>query len=234
VVQAVLSGVVFASMSRALAQREEEAARRHLEDGARFALLLIAPAAALLSVDADGVVALLFGAGYGPAGDILRWQLVAFALLPLLDLCFMAMAADGRPGYPAWLLAALIAPALVLVNSHGGAGAAAAQDRRGHRDGTRRTGDMAALSDAGAAPHAAAGRLRDRLDDAALSANFGHRPAAGAEARRSAHSLAIDPCAAQRGHVGGPEALRHLEPGRCVSRRMSKSVASGPACWPRP
>jgi hypothetical protein len=61
----------------------------------------------------------------------LRWQLIAFALLPLLDLCFMALAADGRPAYPAWLLAALIAPAaglcLALVNSHGGAGAAAAQ-----------------------------------------------------------------------------------------------------------
>jgi O-antigen/teichoic acid export membrane protein len=131
VVQAVLSGVVFASMSRALAQRQEAAARRHLEDGARFALLLIAPAAALLSVDADRVVTLLFGADYAPAGDILRWQLVAFALLPLLDLCFMALAADGRPALPAWLLAALIAPAMVLclalVNRHGGAGAAAAQ-----------------------------------------------------------------------------------------------------------
>jgi O-antigen/teichoic acid export membrane protein len=131
VVQAVLSGVVFASMSRALAQREEATARRHLEDGTRFALLLIAPAAALLSVDADEVVILLFGPGYAAAGDILRWQLGAFALLPLLDLCFMALAADGRPGYPAWLLAALIAPAvalcLALVNSRGGAGAAAAQ-----------------------------------------------------------------------------------------------------------
>jgi O-antigen/teichoic acid export membrane protein len=102
-----------------------------LEDGARFALLLIAPAAALLSVDADRVVILLFGPGYAPAGAILRWQLVTFALLPLLDLCFMALAADGRPVYPAWLLAALIAPAVVLclalANSHGGAGAAAAQ-----------------------------------------------------------------------------------------------------------
>jgi O-antigen/teichoic acid export membrane protein len=131
VVQAVVSGVVFASMSRALAQRQEATARRHLEDGARFALLLIAPAAALLSVDADRVVILLFGPGYAPAGAILRWQLVTFALLPLLDLCFMALAADGRPVYPAWLLAALIAPAVVLclalANSHGGAGAAAAQ-----------------------------------------------------------------------------------------------------------
>lgn len=131
VVQAVVSGVVFASMSRALAQREEAAARRHLEDGLRFALLLIAPAAALLSVDAGPVVTFLFGASYAPAGDILRWQLVAFALLPLLDLCFMALAADGRPAYPAGLLAALIAPAVILclalVTTHGGAGAAAAQ-----------------------------------------------------------------------------------------------------------
>jgi O-antigen/teichoic acid export membrane protein len=131
VIQAVISGVVFASMSRALAQRDEAAARRHLEDGARFALLLAAPAAVLLGIDADRVVTLLFGADYAPAGAILRWQLVAFALLPLLDLCFMALAADGRPGLPAWLLAALIAPAaglcLALINRHGGAGAAAAQ-----------------------------------------------------------------------------------------------------------
>ena len=70
--------------------------------------------AALLSVDADRVVTLLFGSGYAPAGNILRWQLIAFALLPLLDLCFMALAADGRPAYPAWLLAALIAPAVGL------------------------------------------------------------------------------------------------------------------------
>jgi O-antigen/teichoic acid export membrane protein len=131
VVQAVLSGVVFASMSRALAQGEEATARRHLQDGSRFALLLVAPAAALLSVDADRVVTLLFGVDYAPAGDILRWQLVAFGLLPLLDLCFMALAADRKAAYPASLLAALIGPAVVLclalVNSHGGAGAAAAQ-----------------------------------------------------------------------------------------------------------
>ena len=127
VVQAVLSGVVFASMSRALAQRDEATAR--LQGG--LGLLLIAPVAALLSVDADRVVTLLFGSGYAPAGDILRWQLLAFTLLPLLDLCFMALAAAGRPAYPAWFLAALITPAaglcLVLVNSHGGAGAATAQ-----------------------------------------------------------------------------------------------------------
>jgi O-antigen/teichoic acid export membrane protein len=131
VVQVVLSGVVFASMSQALAQRDEAAARRHLQEGTRLALLLIAPVAALLIVDADRIVTLLFGPGYAPAGDILRWQLLAFTLWPLLDLCFMALAAAGRPVYPAWLLAALIAPAvalcLALVNSHGGAGAAAAQ-----------------------------------------------------------------------------------------------------------
>ena len=61
----------------------------------------------------------------------MRWQLIAFAFLPLLDMCFMALAADGRPAYPAWLLAALIAPAvalcLALIHTHGGAGAAAAQ-----------------------------------------------------------------------------------------------------------
>jgi O-antigen/teichoic acid export membrane protein len=131
VVQAVLSGLVFASMSRALAQRDESTARLHLKEGARLALLLVAPVAALLSVDANPVVTLLFGSGYSPAGSILRWQLIAFALFPLLDLCFMALAADGRAAYSAWLLAALIAPGaglcLVLVNSHGGAGAAAAQ-----------------------------------------------------------------------------------------------------------
>ena len=69
VVQAVLSGVVFASMSRALAQRDEATAQLHLKE-ARFGLLLIAPVATLLSVDADRVVTLLFGSGYAPAGNI--------------------------------------------------------------------------------------------------------------------------------------------------------------------
>jgi PST family polysaccharide transporter len=131
VVQAVLSGVVFASISRALAQGDEATARRHLEDGARMALLMVAPAAALIIVDADRILMLLFGSGYASAGDILRWQIIAFALLPLLDLSFMSLAAAGRPAYPAWLLAALIAPAvalcLALIHRYGGAGAAAAQ-----------------------------------------------------------------------------------------------------------
>jgi hypothetical protein len=43
----------------------------------------------------------------------------------------MALAAAGRPAYPAWLLAALVAPAtalcLALIGRYGGVGAAAAQ-----------------------------------------------------------------------------------------------------------
>ena len=107
---------------------------------------------ALLSVDADRVVTLLFGAGYAPAGNILRWQLIAFAILPLLDLCFTALAADGPPAYPAWLLAALIAPAVGLCLAPrrqpwrrrcSGPG-----DRRGDRNWPRSFGHVAAVSDA--------------------------------------------------------------------------------------
>ena len=226
-------------MSRALAQRDEATARLHLKEGARFGLLLIAPVATLLSVDADRVVTLLFGSGYAPAGNILRWQLIAFALLPLLDLCFMALAADGRPAYPAWFLAALIAPAaglcLALVNSHGGVGAAAAQVIV-VAIGTA----LAALAtwrrfwDAPGATYPTAGRLRDRLNGAGLRADFGRRPMARGEVRRSVRGLGAAPRAAERAHSGGSEAAGDLEPQRCVTVPMSRASPLSPACRHRP
>ena len=163
IVQSVLSGVVFASMSRALARRDEATARLHLKEGAFRASADCSRGGAPERRCRSGGHAPV-RRGLRPAGNILRWQLIAFAILPLLDLCFTALAADGPPAYPAWLLAALIAPAvglcLALVDSHGGGALLRGPgDRRGDRNWPRSFGHVAAVSDApGALPCGSAAR----------------------------------------------------------------------------
>ncbi len=131
VVQAVLAGLVFASISQALAGKDEARARHHLSEGMRFALLLVAPAAALLIIDARPVMVLLFGSGFAPAASLLRWQVVTVAAMPFLDLGFMALAAGGRTGFSTRLLAGLIPVlaglALLLGHTFGAIGMVAAQ-----------------------------------------------------------------------------------------------------------
>jgi O-antigen/teichoic acid export membrane protein len=130
VVQSALSGVLFASLSWAFARSDYGAARRYIQGATRFALLLLAPACVLLTVDAPAIVQFLFAEKYGPAAAILPYQLFGFACLTLLDLFFQIMMAYGRFLYCAGILLGLVPVGvllnIVLIPLWGGAGAALA------------------------------------------------------------------------------------------------------------
>jgi stage V sporulation protein B len=115
VVQSALSGVLFAALSWAFAGADHVAAQRHIQGATRFALLLLAPACVLLTVDARNVVELLYSEAYTPAAEILPYQVFGFAALAFLDIFFHVMMAYGRFAYCAGILFGLV-PFGVLLN----------------------------------------------------------------------------------------------------------------------
>ena len=130
VVQSALSGVLFASLSWAFARSDRDAAQRYIQEATRFALLALAPACVLLTVDAHGIVQLLFADRYGPAAEILPYQVFGFAGLTFLDIFFQVMMAYGRFAYCAGIFLGLV-PLGILLNVAliplwGGSGAAIA------------------------------------------------------------------------------------------------------------
>lgn len=130
VVPAALSGVVFASIARALAHGDEALARHHVRAGGRFGLLVLLPAAALIGLHAEGLVRFVFGPGYAGAGPFLALVAALYALAALLDVYFHALMAAGH-ARAVVLLIALVLPVAVLLDRwwiprFGGRGAASA------------------------------------------------------------------------------------------------------------
>jgi O-antigen/teichoic acid export membrane protein len=115
VVQSAISGVLFATLSWAFARSDHAAARRHIQEATRFALLALAPACVLLTVDARAIVDFLFAERYGPAAEILPYQVFGFACLTFLDVFFHAIMAYGRFAYCAGISFGLV-PLGVLLN----------------------------------------------------------------------------------------------------------------------
>jgi O-antigen/teichoic acid export membrane protein len=130
VVQSALSGVLFATLSWAFARSDHLAARRSLQAATRFALLTLAPTSILLTVDARAIVELLFAKTYGPAAEILIYQIFGFAALAFLDIFFHAMMAYGRFVHCAGVLLSLVPLGVglnvVLIPAWAGPGAAIA------------------------------------------------------------------------------------------------------------
>jgi O-antigen/teichoic acid export membrane protein len=101
VIPSAISSVVFASVSHAVAAGDEAAANRHVRDAVRLALLLAAPAVALLVAEAGPIIDLLFADAYAGAAPVLQLLAVVFALIALLDIvCQARMASGGGSGAP--------------------------------------------------------------------------------------------------------------------------------------
>ncbi len=130
IVPSVLSGVLFASLCRAVARSDEELARRHLQGAMRFALIVLVPACALLALDGREVMVLLYSSAYAAGAAVLGLQLLAFGLFAFLDTLLHALLAAGQHYRAAGLLVALVPVAvaanLALVPRWGAVGAAAA------------------------------------------------------------------------------------------------------------
>ncbi len=206
VVPATLSGVVFASLCRALVLGDQATARRQLQGGVRFALVVVAPACALLALDGEAAVVAIYSREYAGAGAYLGLQALAFGCLAFLSLFLEALLARDERWRAVGLLvlllplaagasAALVARlgalgaalALVLTLGAGAAGAAGLVRRRFGRLLRPRTlprvaGATLVMAAAGAAVDAAGPWLV--LKAAALLGLYGALLAASGELRR--------------------------------------------------
>ncbi len=128
VIPTVQSGVLFASISWALARNDERGAQSHLLEATRFAMILVVPACVVLGGEASGVMAALFSSAYAEGGRFLFLQLLAFGLYALLDAFAHSLMAVGKQWRTAGVLLGLVPVVwlanLVLIPSLGPMGAA--------------------------------------------------------------------------------------------------------------
>ena len=127
-IPSVLSGVLFASLSRALASNDEALGQHHVRSALRFVLVILG-AASLLAWHAKDVMTFLYSSEYAPGGVFLALQLAGFALWAILAVFCNSMMAAGRHYLTAGILIGLIPVAIgldvVLIPEYGGLGAAA-------------------------------------------------------------------------------------------------------------
>ena len=130
VVPSVLSGILFASLSWALARSDEVDARRHIQGAVRLAFIVLIPSCVVLTLHAEAVMVLVYSSTYASGGRYLSLQLIAFMLLAFLDLFLHALMAGGKPHQSAGILLVMIALGLplnlVLIPQAGALGAASA------------------------------------------------------------------------------------------------------------
>jgi O-antigen/teichoic acid export membrane protein len=129
VVPSVLSGVLFTSLTWALARADKALAQRYLQAAGRFALIVLFPSCALVAVDAEPIMALLYSDTYATGGMYLRLQITAFGLMAFLDAFLLGLMAIDKHFQSVGILLALVPVALlfnvVLIPQYGALGAAA-------------------------------------------------------------------------------------------------------------
>ena len=130
VVPSALSGVVFASLARALAHGDDELVRHHVRSGGRFALIALMPAAAFAAQHDREIMRFVYGAAYEAGGPSLGLLVSVFACAGLLDTYGHALMAAGHERLVALLFALGVPIAVALdavwIPTHGGRGAAGA------------------------------------------------------------------------------------------------------------
>jgi O-antigen/teichoic acid export membrane protein len=125
------TGMLIATLTRALADGDTQRARTILETALRWLLALLVPATILLAANAREIMALLFGDDYAGGGRFLALLVFGHGLAaPLLTVLTGALIAAAQPGAAARSgLAALVLLVVllgVLVPVMGATGAAAA------------------------------------------------------------------------------------------------------------
>lgn len=128
VVPSVLTGVLFTSLAWALAQKNEDLARRYLHGAMRFTSVVLVPSGVLAIVFAEPIMALLYSDAYRPGGVYLKLQILGFIAMAYLDLLIATLMARRRHAVAVSILASLlplsIAANLILIPRFGAMGAA--------------------------------------------------------------------------------------------------------------
>ena len=96
VVPFVLTGVVLASISMALAREDIGLARHYLQAASRFIFVVLLPVCVLGAWDAGPIMAFVFSDSYLEGGAFLAWLLGAFGLFALLDTLLHTLIAAGQ------------------------------------------------------------------------------------------------------------------------------------------
>ena len=129
VVPFVLTGVVLASISLALARQDVALARRYIQAAIRFILVVLLPVCALGAIDAAPIMAFVFSDSYAEGGPFLALLLITFGLFALFDTTLHALIAAGQYYKVTGTLVALVPVALLLngwlIPANGAVGAAA-------------------------------------------------------------------------------------------------------------
>lgn len=107
--------VIFSSVAWAVAARDMERARRHIQDATRFAVIIAAAAWVILGLNAGEILALLYSRPYGEGGLFLPLQLAGLGLFALLDAFSHSLMAGGRQGLPVGAVIATI-PIIAISN----------------------------------------------------------------------------------------------------------------------
>lgn len=127
----VLVGVLVPAVARAMAAGKEHAVQRSVSDSARFLAVTLLPGCALIAVEAEGFLEILFSGSYGEARDLLRLLIFAQGLFftILVTECAILIGC-GLAGLAGGITLALLPVALVLnfvlVPAYGATGAALA------------------------------------------------------------------------------------------------------------
>jgi O-antigen/teichoic acid export membrane protein len=107
-IPSVQAGVLFSSVAWALASRDTDRARKHVQESTRFALVISVAACVILGGDGSQVLSGLFSEAYADGYRFLRLQLVGFGLFALLDVFCCSLMAAGRQWLAAGTLVTII------------------------------------------------------------------------------------------------------------------------------
>jgi O-antigen/teichoic acid export membrane protein len=128
IVSAVLSGVLFSSLSWALARQNKVLAQHYIQNASRFAGIVLFPVCVMLAVHAASIMELLYSDMYTSGGIFLVLQLAAFGCKAFFDLYMVGLMAAGKYYQPVGFLLILLLLALpgnlLLISQYGALGAA--------------------------------------------------------------------------------------------------------------
>src|SRR5262249_20300589 len=108
VIPGAQAGVLFTSLAWALASRDVEQARQHIQEATRFALLIATAAWGILGLNASAVLSVLFSGAYAEGRRFLPLLLAGFGLFALLDVFSQALMVAGRRWFLACTLVAMV------------------------------------------------------------------------------------------------------------------------------
>jgi O-antigen/teichoic acid export membrane protein len=123
-----IGSVLFALVSRSLAQNELRQVADYIKGAMRVLWLVLLPTVAVVAIDAEPIVRLFFPASYQGGGTFLSLQMFGFGLLTILVVLLSLLKARGdfytTVVIGLGMVAVLLALALVLIPKYGGIGAA--------------------------------------------------------------------------------------------------------------